>query len=494
MRYIAFFLTVFMLSISNLQAQNDGCLKDFNYLIEKVKVDYPGYNDKVKPENRDKLEILEKGLRAKINLYPDSCSFYLRQYVAYFKDNHLRVGKISLEHKRPEKSDISSYGKNIVIGDYKHTSVNSKNIEGIWTSWRGEIAIVKSKESESFLGVVINYHGWSANQVIFEFTPKNDTLFELKQHSNYKDSKMRNGVASLHLDKHILEIHDDSYFTRKTDSPTYDKAVLGAYTPEFPNGQNTFFVALCLSDSTFYIRIPSFMGFKNQIEQTISKNWENIMSRPNMIIDIRNNSGGQDGEYQALLKLIYTNPYTTKGVEWYATSGNIKLFEDALNKGEIRDGEEGIRWTKALITEMKKHLGGFVVHPFNTRIKDVPISKDSIYEYPKRVGIIINEGNASSAEQFLLSAKNSKKVTLFGNQPTAGVLDYSNAVTVDFPSGKYQLTFPMTRSQRLPENPIDNIGIKPEIIIPFPATVQLYDKLDTWVYFVKNYLEWADEK
>lgn len=83
---------------------------------------------------------------------------------------------------------------------------------------------------------------------------------------------------------------------------------------------------------------------------------------------------------------------------------------------------------------------------------------------------------------------------MFGNQSTAGVLDYSNAVTVEFPSGKYELTFPMTRSQRLPEHPIDNIGIKPDIIIPFPATIQLFDKLDNWIYFVKNYLEVTGEE
>ena len=89
---------------------------------------------------------------------------------------------------------------------------------------------------------------------------------------------------------------------------------------------------------------------------------------------------------------------------------------------------------------------------------------------------------------------NSKKVILFGNHSTAGVLDYSNAVSTNFPSGKYQLTFPMTRSQRLPENPIDNIGIKPDVIIPFHDTEQLYDKLDIWVYFVKNYLELSGSK
>jgi len=477
----------FIITVSVLQAQTADCIKDFDFLVAKVKADYPGFNDKVKPENINKFKSLEMELKSKVNFYPDSCVFYLRQYVAFFKDNHLRVRKVSKEQKRPEKTEVSTYGKNIEIGDFKNKVLDSKNIEGLWTSWGGDIAVIKSDKLYCFLGIAINYRGWSRGQVIFEFDSKNDTIFDLKLHSNYKDSKPRNGEASLHLSKNVLEMHNDGYFIRKTDSPIYDKAILESYIPEFPNGRNTFFVALCLDDSTFYMRIPAFMGFKDQIEKTISKNWTNIMSRPNMIIDIRNNGGGQDDEYQSLLKLIYTNSYKTKGVECYATPGNIKLFEDALEKGEIRNEEEGIRWTKALLSEMKKNIGGFVVNPNNNN--ETATEKDSVYKYPKRVGIIINEGNASSSEQFLLSAKNSRKVILFGNQSTAGVLDYSNAVSIDFPSGRYQLTFPMTRSQRLSENPIDNIGIKPDIIIPFPATNQLYDKIDIWAYFVKNYLE-----
>jgi C-terminal processing protease CtpA/Prc len=105
------------------------------------------------------------------------------------------------------------------------------------------------------------------------------------------------------------------------------------------------------------------------------------------------------------------------------------------------------------------------------------------------VGIIINENNASSAEQFLLSAKNSDKVILFGSRNTAGVLEYSNADQILFPSGKYKLICPMTRSRRLPEHPIDNIGIAPDVFIPLNETIQLYDRIDDWVYFVKNYLE-----
>jgi hypothetical protein len=58
----------------------------------------------------------------------------------------------------------------------------------------------------------------------------------------------------------------------------------------------------------------------------------------------------------------------------------------------------------------------------------------------------------------------------------------------------YELTFPMTRSRRLPDHPIDNIGIPPDIYIPYPSSAQLFNRLDQWVYFVFNYLEIMDKK
>ena len=52
----------------------------------------------------------------------------------------------------------------------------------------------------------------------------------------------------------------------------------------------------------------------------------------------------------------------------------------------------------------------------------------------------------------------------------------------------------MTRSRRLPNNPIDYVGIAPDIIIPYPATEQLFGRLDQWAYFVQNYLEAMEQK
>ena len=111
---------------------------------------------------------------------------------------------------------------------------------------------------------------------------------------------------------------------------------------------------------------------------------------------------------------------------------------------------------------------------------------------PRNIGIIINRSNGSTAEQFLLEAKECKKVILFGNEHTSGTLDYSNCLNLEVPSKAYQLKFPFTRSRRLPDNPIDAEGIAPEVYIPLAGTVQLFDRVDNWVYFVKNYLELKD--
>jgi hypothetical protein len=73
-------------------------------------------------------------------------------------------------------------------------------------------------------------------------------------------------------------------------------------------------------------------------------------------------------------------------------------------------------------------------------------------------------------------------------------LDYSNVRPIPFPSNKYKLMCPTTRSKRLPDNPFDNIGVAPDVNVPFPATKRLYDKLDDWVYFVRKYLDLLNEE
>lgn len=51
------------------------------------------------------------------------------------------------------------------------------------------------------------------------------------------------------------------------------------------------------------------------------------------------------------------------------------------------------------------------------------------------------------------------------------------------------LYYPMTRSNRLPDFPIDNIGIEPDVRINLPDNLNIMNEIDDWVMFVKEYIE-----
>ncbi len=463
-----------------IHAQQKECLNDFEYLVNKIQCDYPGYSTKVTSTTSIQLMQLKQKLETKIVRYPDSCWYYLTEYTNWFKDKHLRVIRKKVKKRTTtEDKPVPQFFKIT----YDSLNNSGKSIEGVWLG-RGKFAIVKAPEDDFYYGVAIKYRRYKENQIMYKICIAENNEFTAVSYAS--DGSIKNKLKfSMHLNNKILEIHNRTRCVRVSTDEIADMALLQSYIPENHSGSNIWPVASSLGDSTYYLRIPSFHN--NVALNLVKKNWDEISSRPNLIIDIRNNGGGQDQYYKVLAQLIYTKPYTSKGVEWYASKGNIKDFEDQLANGQIKNGAEGIKWTKSLLSEMRKSVGQFVVHPMMG--KDKVIERDSIFSYPRKIGIIINENNASSAEQFLLEAKESEKAILFGNENTDGVLDYSNTTRAEFPSGHFRLKYPMTRSRRLPEYPIDNIGISPEINIPFPATQQLYDRLDSWVYFVKHYLE-----
>lgn len=245
---------------------------------------------------------------------------------------------------------------------------------------------------------------------------------------------------------------------------------------------NIYFTYKKINSDAVLLRIPGFSwNDKALIDSLILKNKSEITSTPILIIDLRGNGGGTDYCYVELLPLIYTNPYISSGVEWWASQGNIDYFEKSLKEGNIKKGKE--EETRILTDSLKKHEGSFV-RMYNSGT----IKRDSVYEMPQMVGIIVDDFCASSCEQFILSAKNSKKTTVFGTQ-TLGVLDYSNSVPDDLLTKGLHIRYPMTRSTRLPDYPIDNIGIKPDVEINLPVNLNVKSDIDDWVLFVYDYLK-----
>ena len=167
--------------------------------------------------------------------------------------------------------------------------------------------------------------------------------------------------------------------------------------------------------------------------------------------------GGGDIFY-SLLPYLYTNPIVGIGNDIYSTPDNIERRTEILKNPDLSDASKE-RIGKN-IEKMKSNIGGWVLQAY-----DDTLTFDSVYKYPQRIGILIDKHCASATEEFLLAARQSKKVSLLG-QSTAGVLDYSNMLSANFPCKKFKIRYATTRSRRLDNGQgIDGIGIKPDILL-----------------------------
>lgn len=287
------------------------------------------------------------------------------------------------------------------------------------------------------------------------------------------------------------EKHTEFYRKKITETTTTQKCVLLMEKwLEFFNDKhlrmsielNIYWTFKSIDSTTLLFRIPNFSwNSKPIIDSLIRTNYDLISKTPILIIDLRGNGGGTDYSYLELLPFLYTQPYVCKGVEWLASKDNIEFFENALKTGNVKKGHEEDLVNQVRV--MKENMNSFAL------IDSIElIERDSVLEYPQKIGLIVNDFCASSCEQFVLAGKNSSKTTVFGTN-TLGVLDYSNSVPISLPIENIYLRYPMTRSQRLPEYPIDNIGIEPDVKINLPDNLNLKSDIDDWVLFVKEYLE-----
>lgn len=478
------------------QKKNKGAveaLRDFEFCVAKVKADYPGYADKHTPQ----LDLLEAGLRARVPLHPDSCLSYMQQYMDYFNDNHLWVlySKEYAEELYEQEEEEESEPIMVTLPENVEKLNREGSIEGLWTLWyERRFAIIPADKPGTYTGMWLESGDGNGRYEKFcDFTHEADSLYSV----TYPDSDYV-GKATLELGGTVLDMHRTNIrLVHPSGDPAWDEAFIQAYVPSTQSGINIWEAYSSLDENTFFIRISGFEYEEcEEIEQALEFNWEAITKRPNLIIDLRFNGGGSDYCWEKLHSLIYSSPYTSKGVEYYATPGNIATIEkeitESADDGEV--DEEYRQWRLTLLEGMKRNKGGWYTPEDYDADGCWTREYDTVYTYPKRIGIIINHWCGSSTEQLLLEAKKSdKKVILFGNENTTGTLDYSNVFVHEFPSGRYEAYIPMTRTLRPAEERIDGKGIAPDIMVPFPENRRLDDKADLWVQFVKEYLNYLQE-
>ncbi len=219
--------------------------------------------------------------------------------------------------------------------------------------------------------------------------------------------------------------------------------------------------------------ILTFSDFENadEIVSVIDELAVNLNDCRNLIIDVRQNNGGNANSISSLFPFIFPVGEKPSGEikprEFNCTARNsdlfIKLCEDTR---KVTNDEATLSMLDFAEKQFRKFRGqGFVRFDFSDyfeRMEEKFLGNES----PNNVILLTDCYTASAAEEFVAVCKQSSKVTVIG-RATMGLNDYSDLLPVIL-NNEFTLYYPISRLETKTE--VDDIhgkGIQPDVYIPW---------------------------
>lgn len=487
----ALLLIIWALTASTF-AQQLNYAESFDWMVKTFSANDAGYQYVVDKKGAEEFKKHTSFYREKaVNAASvNDCLTAMNNWLYFFRKGHIGAYYKPYLNQNMQASTLSEKSKDSIRALYKNEEIidlteeraielfkkkkgKLNPIEGIWNSNNYSIGIISQPEkANQFVAFIIKADGiyWMPKQKKAEFTQNADSTYSMVY--SMRDHSKKNETARLVGNSGNLLLMINSIWTKvyPEASPTQkDELFLKLRSATSPFMER-------LSEKTLYLRIPSFqITQKSKIDSLILSKDSLIRSTPNLIIDIRNGTGGSDYSYFKLIPYFYTQPIRKPGFKYYATELNAKAYEKYA--ANYSDTSSAAKYCRRIAEKMRQNLGSYF-----TEEKIGINSSYTTSSFPVRIAIICNQYNGSTDEAFLYDAKQSLKVKVFG-RPTMGAFDFSNVNLIDSPDGQLQLICSMTASYRIPDFPIDSIGIQPDFFID--ESIMEED----WVYFVQSTIE-----
>lgn len=429
-------LWLLLLVVAGAQAQHCNCKASFEWVKKTFEENDAGYAHILKKKGTTAYDLHNQLTLKKIKNVKDvdTCIALMEDWVRFFRTDHYRFTKTA--------AAVAAQRKGIVDADFSLPVQPADSIEGEWEG--AGVAIGIKKHFDGYTGVRLSDKS-------VRFIVSADLHSAVRMKGTKLDSVKVVRFWGAH--KQLLQL-DNLLLRRKGSAP--EPAVDEYYrvkTAGVPFGYKR-------DSNTVYVHINSF-NYENKraIDSVLKSLHSAIIATPNLIIDLRDCQGGSDGSFSQLIQYIYTNPIRSVLAEFYSTPLNNKIWKGLLER-EGLDEEEKETYTN-ISQLMDSKLGQYV----NIFGKDVEITKRAkVLPYPQNIGVIIHENNFSTTEEFILKAKQSKEVKFFGRK-TGGALDVSNMVEAKDPAGNFIFEYCISRSLRIPEFPVDDMGMHPDFYL-----------------------------
>jgi hypothetical protein len=391
----------------------------------------------------------------------DNCLFTIYSMVEALDDKH--VSPRFYLNKAVLKKAFDAKVLDKIYDDWVRQKLRSDGVSGLWELHGGSFRYMVLKDS--LVRNKYNVLVWSSINPAMKKGFSKGSIFRISKDSfMYKSFLDTNLVATFPLKSKERNLYNaiTGEWQRKKD---FSSAIAPPrqLTPDIKR----------LSANTLYIRFPSSSPtYRAPMDSLLRIYHDSLLQTEHLIIDIRDNSGGSRLTYGGLLKYIYDKPIRFDGYFYMASKENVIKLRESMNQFAAAGDSGMYRAFKENVEKLDASLGKKVLD------SGFYINYDTVYSNPKRVSVIINNVTASAAEMLLMSAKQSGKVTVFGEN-SAGAVDRVDAYLTDCGCKNFSISIPI--SLRNPEGylkPIDNIGIPPDVPIR---------KSKDWIQYVQEY-------
>jgi hypothetical protein len=390
---------------------------------------------------RIKKKIAQQDIPISIN----SCSDMIFEILESFNDNHLsyRLQGDFSKYMTPPYKDMELED---IYSRYSKKKLVENDVEGIWQNEGGEqeFIIIKNHKKKNTFNIIL----WNIKSNALKRGVLKGTLAQWNG-KTYIYKTYSNGQTTL------------SVKMQKTGSRLFNiltgywkKRVQGEFPDPKPEQNSSLKL---VSDSVLMLTMPSFsFDAKKEIDSILRQNHDLIGKTKHLIVDVRQNTGGTVLAYENLLKWLYTNPIRIESGVYYSTP---KIINEVKNSRSDSGTSSWLNEQK-LIERMEKQLYKMVID------SGYLLKYDTIYKFPEKVHILISRRCASASEFFLISAMQSAKVTLLGEN-TYGAIDRADVHFPEHPCSNLQLGIPITlRNPEFYLKKVDNIGIPPNVKLP----------------------------
>ena len=475
MKNILFFF-IFISSLSVFGQDTCSCSTELDFVIDYYERNLPGFKDNVTPKTQSTYERLKADLRtaAKEAENKLACFKVLTYFVEFFKDNHssIRMYFPAIDEKDPNQLDI--FYKSKIYTSREIYSLQQeelkqyplKDIRGIYQTKDSTytIAVIPNKNTlRDYIGVIVESKSklWKPGQVKLEIKKGAAGHYEafvyLRNHAVqfYNKFAFKEGILGHNWFKTSLE-------------EKVNHAVDVARTYEFKK----------INDSIAYLKVPTFSGARTaKIDSLYQKAFPEIRKTKYLIVDLRNNGGGSDGNALPLLEFMYTNPIKGDKVDLYVTKDNINVWKnwyEEAKKDTVNYSKSDVAWFKAQVDmQLKAKPNSFIPRSKGGKLRR-KFKKNKV----EKVALLYNRFCGSSCETPLFWAMQSEKTIRVGEN-SGGYVGYGEIGSIKTPC--YQFTLGCTMTRYREHRKYEATGIPPDVYLSndsdwISQTVQILTK------------------